>query len=182
MTTIRVSSAIFATAIAVTGCSPNINSQPEPIEALTQPSTQLENSDRTILLSEDEKKALEQDMTVIEVLANADPSNLTVADIFPDAVPIPPMLYWVNDNEVGLAHLKALLNEGADINEGYEYFGVKGLTALHVAAQEGYFDTVKFLVANGANPNIKSETGQTPADLAEENHPEVAKYLRVRMK
>ena len=39
------------------------------------------------------------------------------------------------------------------------------MTALHVAAQSGRADLVRYLLANGANPAIADSNGRTPIDL-----------------
>ena len=39
-------------------------------------------------------------------------------------------------------------------------------TALHVASQAGYEETVKTLVSIGANVNLKTDTKQSPLHLA----------------
>lgn len=47
--------------------------------------------------------------------------------------------------------------KGADVNAK----GKDGFTPLHRAAQSGNLDEVKFLLKNGANPDIKNKWGQT---------------------
>jgi hypothetical protein len=41
----------------------------------------------------------------------------------------------------------------------------EGMTALHVAAQSGRTDLVRYLLAKGANPTIADANGRTPIDL-----------------
>src|SRR5262249_35405912 len=66
--------------------------------------------------------------------------------------------------------VKLLLGKGAQINVipgGFDYAG----TGLHYAAYNGHGDTVEFLVAHGADPNIKDEkVAATPAGWADAGH------------
>jgi hypothetical protein len=41
----------------------------------------------------------------------------------------------------------------------------EGMTALHVAAQSGRADLVRYLLERGANPAIADSNGRTPLDL-----------------
>jgi hypothetical protein len=41
----------------------------------------------------------------------------------------------------------------------------EGMTALHVSAQSGRADLVRYLLERGANPAIADSTGRTPIDL-----------------
>lgn len=41
----------------------------------------------------------------------------------------------------------------------------EGMTALHVAAQSGRADLVRYLLERGANPAIADSNGRTPIDL-----------------
>eukprot|EP00733_Pompholyxophrys_punicea_P001353 Pompholyxophrys_punicea_v1_NODE_640_length_1540_cov_18.216835.p1 type:complete len:209 gc:universal NODE_640_length_1540_cov_18.216835:373-999(+) len=51
-------------------------------------------------------------------------------------------------------------------------------TALHVAAGEGHYDIVKYLVERGASVNVKDRTGGTPlSDSIRAGHERVSKYL-----
>ena len=44
-----------------------------------------------------------------------------------------------------------------------------GFTALHVASWNGYIDIARYLLDNGANPNIMSKAGNTPLSFASPN-------------
>jgi ankyrin repeat protein len=75
------------------------------------------------------------------------------------------------------ALLDLLLQHGADVNAqvtGTKTYSMRiarspstneGMTALHVAAQAGRADLVRYLLGKGANPAIADSTGRTPLDL-----------------
>ncbi|XP_011160890.2 ankyrin repeat domain-containing protein 40 isoform X1 [Solenopsis invicta] len=54
-----------------------------------------------------------------------------------------------------------LLNVGVDVNAR----DVNGWTALHWACKEGHLDIAALLLKNGADRNIRSEIGETPASV-----------------
>jgi hypothetical protein len=56
----------------------------------------------------------------------------------------------------------AELNKGIDINMQTS----EGFTLLHYAANDSNLEMVRELLRRGANPNIRSQTGHTPADMA----------------
>jgi cytohesin len=73
--------------------------------------------------------------------------------------------------------LDLLLQHGADVNAqvtGTKTYSMRiarspstneGMTALHVAAQSGRADLVRYLLERGANPAIADSNGRTPIDL-----------------
>ena len=64
---------------------------------------------------------------------------------------------------------------GADVNARVSY---AGRTPLFVAAIHGKAEAARFLLAHGAEPNLKDEKGLTALDLAtSERHPDVAQVL-----
>ena len=75
------------------------------------------------------------------------------------------------------AILDLLLEHGADVNtqvSGTKTYSMRiarspstneGMTALHVAAQSGRADLVRYLLAKGANPTVVDANGRTPLDL-----------------
>lgn len=74
-----------------------------------------------------------------------------------------------------------LLEKGVDVNvlvPGTDFAGIGG-TGLHWAAYHGHFDTVKFLVSNGADIYAEDDAyALTPAGWAGRNdHYEIADYL-----
>jgi len=73
---------------------------------------------------------------------------------------VPPLGTAAFVRSVALARL--LLDAGADVN-GRE---AEGFTALHAAAANGDTELVRELLARGADPTVRTEGGQTPADLA----------------
>jgi len=59
--------------------------------------------------------------------------------------------------------IRYLVDEArADINAGD---GVTRYTPLHIAAKQGHFTIVNYLLQRGANPQLKSNTGELPIDL-----------------
>jgi len=65
--------------------------------------------------------------------------------------------------------VKHLISKGAEINQ---VSGHLRWTALHVAAFNGSFNIVKYLLDSGADSEIKDTAGHTAGDLAEQqgNH------------
>jgi ankyrin repeat protein len=52
-------------------------------------------------------------------------------------------------------------------------------TALHLAVERNELEVVKFLLSQGANPNIENYFGKTPLHFAEErNHVEIIEVLK----
>ena len=77
--------------------------------------------------------------------------------------------------------IEFLLDKGVDINihvPGSDFAGIGG-TGLHWAAYQGHFDTVKYLVKNGADINAEDDAYfLTPAGWAGRNgHYEITDYL-----
>lgn len=70
-------------------------------------------------------------------------------------------------DEQGAEDVKLLQAAGARINDADN----QGMTALHSAAEHGWNDTVKVLVADGADLQPKSSIGLTPIDYAAGRHP-----------
>jgi len=77
-----------------------------------------------------------------------------------------------------LALMDLLLAHGADVNAqvtGTKTYSMRiarapssteGMTALHIAAQTGKADLVRYLLDKGANPEIRDSNGRKPTDLA----------------
>ena len=71
---------------------------------------------------------------------------------------------------------RALINEGADVNAQSK----EGVTALMIAAARNVAPMIGLLLQAGANPDLKSELGQTAADIAKQNGASAAgKALRL---
>jgi uncharacterized protein len=81
------------------------------------------------------------------------------------------------NGSANIALMEMLIQHGADINaqvNGTKTYSMRisrapssneGMTALHVAAQSGKTDMVKFLLEKGANPEILDGNGRKPIDL-----------------
>ena len=73
-------------------------------------------------------------------------------------------LHYVCRGDKGeqVGKVKMLLDLGANVNA----IGPKGRSALHYASIGGYVDSIKLLLAYGADRNVRDTTGMTPLDLA----------------
>ena len=81
------------------------------------------------------------------------------------------------DSEVALGIAKALVAAGAEINVAQQ----GGWTPLHAAAFHGHAPMVEFLLAHGADVQMKADNGQTALAMAEsKKHNEAAALLRKR--
>ncbi len=74
-----------------------------------------------------------------------------------------------------LKTIKLMMNYGPDLNaDKYS----RKFTPLMMAAKKGRLDLVKYLIMNGADPDIKTTRGYTAKNYAEHNrHIEIANYL-----
>ena len=62
--------------------------------------------------------------------------------------------------------VQELLNLGVDVNARPRHNnGLRGWTPLHWACKKGYLDVAALLLKNGADKNLRSETGETPVSL-----------------
>jgi ankyrin repeat protein len=76
------------------------------------------------------------------------------------AIRVEPVEYWAALGNVNQT-LTAILN-GNDVNATSS----GGHTALHAAASNGHIDVIELLLMHDANPSMRLESGETPADLA----------------
>lgn len=84
---------------------------------------------------------------------------------------LPELVYWASLGEVD--EVEKVLQQGVDVNQTDD----EGYSALQAAAENGYLDVVKLLVAKGANVNYKGE--YTALQLAEmAANCEVVDYLK----
>jgi len=86
--------------------------------------------------------------------AGADPDMV-------DALGQPPIFIAAMHGDQAI--LKSLLDYGANI---HGYASIDKSTALHIAANRGYVQLVKFLIENGANTRLKTNENFTPLDAA----------------
>lgn len=88
-----------------------------------------------------------------------------------DELHLPELVYWSSIGEV--AEVEKTLANGTDVNQTDD----EGYSALQAAAENGYLDVVKLLVANGANVGYKGEyTALQLAEMAEQT--EIVDYLK----
>lgn len=92
-------------------------------------------------------------------------------------------LIWVAAGSGDIDTAGWLLDHGADVNQKATFGGPthgEGVTALHLAAQNGRLDFIKFLIARGADPNITDDLygGNGVGHANHWGHTEVAEYLR----
>ena len=83
----------------------------------------------------------------------------------------------VTGGAAAIALMDVLLQHGADVNAqvtGTKTYSMRnartpstneGMTALHMAAQTGRTDLVRYLLEKGANPEIADSNGRKPIDL-----------------
>lgn len=81
-----------------------------------------------------------------------------------------------------LGMIRCLLDEGADVNGMLDPDSAFGDptdgSALHSAAISGHYDTVKFLLERGADPDLRNAAGETALIRAQRNnHREVIRLL-----
>jgi ankyrin repeat protein len=76
----------------------------------------------------------------------------------------------VNDQVAGTLTYTLRISRAPSANEGR--------TALHIAAQEGKTDLVRYLLSKGANPDIADAGGKKAIDLAKEESAEVRRLLQ----
>lgn len=76
-----------------------------------------------------------------------------------------PLMRGVYENRTRIV---SLLLESDSINTNQP--GENGVTALHLAVLKGNEDVVRLLLAEGADPDIKDNSGRTALDYAKENN------------
>jgi len=82
------------------------------------------------------------------------------------------LMYAADEN---LKFVSLLVDKGAKLNAT----GPMGETALMEAARHGSLENVKYLISKGADHKLQDSEGKTAADIAaDNNHPEIAEFLR----
>jgi ankyrin repeat protein len=92
-------------------------------------------------------------------------------------------LTWVAAGSGDLTVAKWLLDHGANVNLKATFGGPthgEGITALHMACQNGKMEMAKLLIANGADPKITDDLygGGAVGHAGHFGHVELAEYLR----
>jgi hypothetical protein len=92
-------------------------------------------------------------------------------------------LTWVAAGSGDIETAAWLLDHGADVNHKATFGGPshgEGVTALHLACQNGKMDMVKFLISRGADTKIKDDLygGDAVGHASHFGHTELADYLR----
>lgn len=99
-------------------------------------------------LSDDEKKEVDRAISNIIVAIDKELLNNILLS---------------STKEGNLGHIKEAIRLGANINTQNNYDGTNhGDTPLFIAAQLGHKEIVEYLIANGADLNIKNNLGRTP--------------------
>lgn len=84
---------------------------------------------------------------------------------------LPELVYWASLGEVD--EVEKVIDQGVDVNQTDD----EGYSALQAAAENGYLDVVKLLVAQGATVNYKGEyTALQLAEMAEQT--EIIEFLK----
>lgn len=84
------------------------------------------------------------------------------------------LLYYAKQNKLG--DIRRSVAKGRDVN----YRDYDQRTPLHLAANYGHFEIVKYLVKHGALINVKDRFKHTPIDEAMNNgYTEIAEYLQI---
>ncbi len=76
-----------------------------------------------------------------------------------------PLMRAVYENRSGIVRLLAA-HRATRVNQR----GENGVTALHLAALKGNADSAGILLAQGADPDIKDDSGRTALDFAKQNN------------
>jgi len=69
---------------------------------------------------------------------------------------------------------KYFIQNGSDVNEREPFYG---MTCLHAAAYENYFDIVKLLLENGADPTISCNLEGNPKAIDISSNPQIKEII-----
>ncbi len=78
----------------------------------------------------------------------------------------PLILYFMGHGKCNSSVVVLILKQYGDINAPLDSLNS---TALHYAASDGCYNIVKYLLASGANPNLKNANGKTALQLVTES-------------
>jgi ankyrin repeat protein len=86
-----------------------------------------------------------------------------------------PLLFYTAFGKQQAETAQILLEAGADVNQN-----LGGVTTLHLAAQKGYVDLARLLLARGADRRIRARRGgATPLEMAQKaNRTAIVELLR----
>jgi len=100
----------------------------------------------------------------------------------PNAFGVSPFIGFCGGDDLEL--VKLALQHGGKVNAAYvgrtsQNHGKKNYTALQAAVAYGNTDVVKLLLANGGDPSIQDQSGQTCLELAQaNNHTDIIGLLK----
>jgi len=88
---------------------------------------------------------------------------------------MPLYLNFIGNDKLSVNEVLKLIHKKSKLN--WNGKGYQGWTIVHHAVSSGNYLLLEWLVREGADLNVKDNSGKTPLALAKENHPELVCYL-----